>query len=83
MDLINDIQNNQFYIIVENHKCWIDYRIDGNDIFLMYTKVPSELQGKGIGKVLVKKTIKNIKEQKLNIIPLCGYIQHIISKTKN
>ena len=78
--LIDNKINNQYEFHVGEFIPKIEYRKTGGKIFLTHTGVPSELQGKGIGNVLVSKVLEEIKQSGLRIVPVCPFIAAYIKR---
>lgn len=53
-DIKHDASNGVFYIPIETHKAELFYRKEKSIIHLDHTEVPSELNGRGVGKVLAE-----------------------------
>lgn len=52
----------------------LEYVFAGDDKFIIeHTEVDAELEGKGVGKLLVQAAVELAREKNLKIIPLCPY----------
>ncbi len=58
----------------------IEYLKTGGKIFLTHTEVPKQLQGKGIGNLLVKEVLEDINQKGLTLVPLCPFIASYIKR---
>ncbi len=77
--VINNAKKNRFEISIDEHVAELNYhRLPGVIVFT-HTGVPSALEGRGIGSLLVKAGLDHARENKLKVQPLCwfvsGYIQ--------
>jgi predicted GNAT family acetyltransferase len=70
----------QFELYTENQKSIVQYEIKGNRFILLHTEVPESLQGKGLAKILVEKTLQTIDSYGMKIIPVCPYIVSYLKK---
>ena len=59
----------------------IEYiKTPNGEIYLTHTEVPRALGGKGIGSQLVEKTLKDIEQKDLRLVPLCPFVAGYIHK---
>lgn len=79
--LIDNKAHQQFELDIKGYTPLIEYYInpEGN-VFLTHTEVPMQLEGKGIGSTLVKKTLENIEQRKLHVVPMCPFVAAYIKK---
>lgn len=76
----NDLQN-RFEIYTEGHYSIIKFEmINDNLINLYHTEVHPSLSGKGIGNMLVLKTLKYCKEHHLKVVPTCPFVAAFIKR---
>lgn len=76
-ELKKDSDLGQFFVTVDGHRAFIDYTLDDSQYELVYSEVPEELRGRGIGKILVEKTLDAIAAEGKTAVPACSYIRHI------
>lgn len=80
-DLIVNTDENQYEFHVEDYTPKIEYILSNNgEIYLTHTEVPIALEGRGIGTQLVEKTLRDIDEKKLRLVPLCPFVAGYIKK---
>lgn len=72
--LHHDETKKHFELNINNQIAYIEYRGFGNQISLLHTIVPEELEGQGVGSVLVKKTLTYLKEANKKILPFCPFV---------
>ena len=70
----------QFEMKIESHTAFIEYTMKDDKIYLTHTEVPKELEGHGIGSVLVKKTLQHIKDHNLILVPSCSFVAAYVDK---
>ena len=78
--LTDNQDRKQFELIVEGHIARIEYMIMANKIFLTHTEVPAELEGKGIGSIIVKLALEEVEKRGLKLIPLCPFVGKYITR---
>jgi predicted GNAT family acetyltransferase len=61
---------------------FIEYKLSGNNLFLIHTEVPHELEGKGVGGAIVQKALQYAKDSGYKIVPLCPFVQAYLLKHK-
>jgi predicted GNAT family acetyltransferase len=69
----------RFEAEIEGQTAELNYKLDGNTIVFTHTGVPSALEGRGIGSLLVKAGLDHARANNLKVRALCwfvsGYIQ--------
>jgi predicted GNAT family acetyltransferase len=71
---------NQFELIVDGHTALAAYRLKPGVIKFTHTEVPKELGGRGIGSQLAKGALDQVRERRLQVVPLCPFIKAYIEK---
>lgn len=80
-ELIHNKSRHQYEFHIERYTPKIEYIINkDNEIFLTHTEVSPALGGKGVGTQLVKKTLEDIKERGLSVVPLCPFVAAYIKR---
>ncbi len=60
------------------------YSWRGNDsIIIEHTEVDESLEGRGVGKQLVKKAVEFAREKGIKIIPMCTFAKSVLKKTSS
>jgi uncharacterized protein len=55
----------------------------GNESFIVdHTEVNESLEGKGVGKQLVRRAVEMAREKNVKLIPLCPFTKSVIERTK-
>lgn len=57
-----------------------DYIHVKDKIIITHTIVPKELEGKGIGSLLIKQVLEDIKVRDLYVVPECEFVRAYIEK---
>ena len=70
----------KFEMTLDNSKAFIAYEQIGKKIRLIHTKVPAQLEGKGVASALVEKTLRYIDEHNYQFVPQCAFIQSYLQK---
>jgi len=63
----------RFVVELEGHTAELVYRAEPGRLILVHTGVPSELEGRGIGSVLVRASIARAADQGLTVVPWCPF----------
>lgn len=69
---------------VKHEKCMalLEYKVTNNQITLIHTEVPKELEGKGLGGTLVKFALEHAKLNSLGVVAQCEFAQSYIARRK-
>ncbi|WP_432672076.1 GNAT family N-acetyltransferase [Flavobacterium sp. SM2513] len=74
-------EKNRFELEVESSLAIIDFqKIEPNILDLIHTEVPAALSGKGVGSKLVSGALQYCKDNNLQIIPSCSFVESYIEK---
>ena len=49
------------------------YRVEGDYLVLIHTEVPEALEGRGIGRTLVREALDRAARDGLTVVPLCPF----------
>ncbi|WP_299396593.1 GNAT family N-acetyltransferase [uncultured Gelidibacter sp.] len=82
MKVIHDKDKQQFTMEVDGETAKIDYEMKDGKMHLVYSEVPVELRGQGIGKVLVKKTFEKLTDEGYEAVAVCSYIKSVAKRSE-
>jgi predicted GNAT family acetyltransferase len=74
LKVIENKEKKRFETEVEGRLALIEYIRAENKVYLTHTEVPKELEGKGIASSLVKQVLQQIKDEGLELVPLCPFV---------
>lgn len=77
MEVIHNKDKQQYTMEVDGETAKIDYQMQDGKMHLVYSEVPFNIRGQGIGKVLVEKTFEKLTEEGHEAVAVCGYIQSV------
>jgi predicted GNAT family acetyltransferase len=63
----------RFEISVDGRVAELVYRRQGDRLVLMHTGVPDELEGRGVGGILVAAAIERARQAGLTVVPRCPF----------
>ena len=63
----------RFVVELEGHTAELVYRAEPGRLILVHTGVPSELEGRGIGSMLVRASVARAAAQGLTVVPWCPF----------
>lgn len=78
--LINNENEKRYEFHIDGLMSKLEYMISGDKIILTHTEVPKELEGKSIGKNLVRMALEDIEKKKLILVPLCPFVASFIKR---
>ena len=78
--ITNDKSNQQFYLIADGAKAFIDYRLKGDEYLLNHAEVPDALRGRGIGQELVEKTYAQIEREGKIAVARCPFVKRVAER---
>jgi predicted GNAT family acetyltransferase len=80
LKIINNEQEQQFQVMVEGEKAYLEYRLYKGDIALMHTDVPSSLAGRGIATALAQYALDYAREHKIPVMVYCPFVSAFLKK---
>ena len=82
-EILHDKEENKFYKIVNGKEAYLRYiMLDNKTIDMIKTYVPPELRGQGLAAEVVFAGMNFAKENNLNVIPTCSYVETFIERHK-
>ena len=79
-DVINNKAHRRFELELEGHLATEHYKLEGNVITFEHTDVPKELDGRGVGSILVQGALDQVRASGLKLIPQCPFVKAWIEK---
>ncbi len=76
----NNTAQQQFEIRVESYLAFLQYEMKGDNIILIHTEVPPELEGKGIGSALARAGLDFAREDGFGVVPECPFVRSYIQQ---
>ncbi|MBC7451745.1 MAG: N-acetyltransferase [Cytophagales bacterium] len=70
----------QFELHSGDQAAVIEYELQNNSFNLLHTHVPVNLRGKGMGKILLEKVLREIDADRMRVIPSCAFVKDYLSK---
>lgn len=81
MEIVHQKENKRFVLPLENGlEAFVSYRQEGNTLKLIYSEVPNDMRGKGIGKELVLQTFEKLTREGFKAEAVCSYIKSIAAR---
>ncbi len=78
--VVNNEDANRFEMKVDGCLALIDYGVEGCVMTLFHTKVPKELEGRGLGGKIVKFALEYAKGSGLKVVPQCPFVRSYIDR---
>ena len=78
LNVIHNTEHNSFEVHLDSYTAQLNYRMSGDTIIFTHTGVPSALEGRGIGSLLVKTGLEYAKNNKLKVQSLCWFVDKYI-----
>lgn len=80
-ELFNNEEERQYEFHIDAYIPRIEYIINQNNvIYLTHTEVQHQLEGQGVGKLLVEKVLADIEAKQMKLVPMCPFVAAYIRK---
>lgn len=77
---MDDEEKKRYELLLDGKTAFIEYIKAKGNIYLTYTEVPTELEGKGIGSRMLLQALADIKQKELTLVPLCPFVAGYLKK---
>jgi uncharacterized protein len=74
LEIINNKQANRFEARVQDELAVLEYHASSNVIILNHTEVPQQLEGRGVGSVLIKHVLDEARANQYSVVPMCPFV---------
>jgi len=79
--LRNNKSKSRFELEIDDYVAFVDYAMpSAGSITLLHTEVPKELGGRGVGSILAKAVLENVRSHGLKVEPRCEFMAGYIKK---
>jgi len=78
--VVDNEAESRFEVSVDGHVAELVYRRHGDRLVLAHTGVPDELEGRGVGGMLVNAAIERAVEQGLTVVPQCPFARRWLER---
>ena len=75
-------KESRFEVECSGKTAFVEYVIAEGVMDILHTIVPPELEGKGIGTALVKQALEYARENHLNVVPSCAFVETYLIRHK-
>jgi uncharacterized protein len=74
-EVVDDQAGSRFIVEADGQVAELVYQLDGDRLVLLHTGVPIELEGRGIGSMLVAAAFDEAERRGLTVVPLCPFVR--------
>ncbi len=74
LSVVHNAEKKRFEIQIDSHTAELTYFLNGDIIVFTHTGVPSALEGRGIGSLLVKTGLQYARDNHLKVQTLCWFV---------
>ena len=78
--VVDNEAESRFEVSIDGHVAELVYRRHGDRLVLAHTGVPDELEGRGVGGMLVNAAIERAVEQGLTVVPMCPFARRWLER---
>ena len=79
MDVSHDEEGHRYLLRSDGeHVGLIDYRPQGDTLVMHHTEIRPDARGRGLGAVLVRGALTDVREAGKRVVPSCWYVREFI-----
>ena len=78
--VVDNEAESRFEVSIDGRVAELVYRRHGDRLVLAHTGVPDELEGRGVGGMLVNAAIERAVEQGLTVVPQCPFARRWLER---
>jgi len=82
LEIKHDKDNKQFTMEIKGDIAKVEYKLKNDKMYLVYSEVPYNLRGQGIGKTLVEKTFEKLTEENYKAVAVCSYVKAVAKRSE-
>jgi len=75
--IVHRPDQHRFEMTIDDEISFISYIDRSGVYYLTHSEVPLAMRGKGIGKILVNKTLEYLQTHGIKAIPICSFIKSV------
>lgn len=75
LNIIHNTEQERFEVHLDSHTAELNYRLSGDTIIFTHTGVPSALEGRGVGSLLVKAGLEYARKNNLKVQTVCWFVE--------
>lgn len=80
LEVLHQQDQSRFAILLDEYIAELTYRIKDEIITFTHTGVPRELEGNGIGSLIVRAGLDYAREQGYKVVPRCSFVASYMSR---
>jgi uncharacterized protein len=74
-DITDNIDAGRFELRVDDGLAVLEYRCEGNRLYLLHTEVPEALTGQGLAGTLARAALEHARAAGLRVVPWCPFVR--------
>jgi len=79
MDIRNNEERSRYELIDHDRVVGIaDYIVRGESVVLPHTEVAQELRGRGLGAILVRAALEDVRRSGRTVVPACWFVAEFV-----
>jgi hypothetical protein len=79
-EVVDRTDQSRFLLEVDGQVAELVYRVEGAYLVLIHTEVPEDLEGRGLGGVLVRAALDRALRDGLTVVPLCPFARRWLGR---
>jgi predicted GNAT family acetyltransferase len=77
-EVVNNEALQQYELTIDGQRAIAAYRAHSDHLTFYHTQVPEVLEGRGVGKRLVKAALDDVRRRGLKVVATCPFVRHYI-----
>jgi predicted GNAT family acetyltransferase len=77
-EVVNNEAKAQYELTIDGHTALAAYKVHPDHLTFYHTEVPAALEGRGVGKRLIKAALEDVRRRGLKLVATCPFVHHYI-----
>lgn len=79
-DVTDNAELSRYEMAVDGETAFVTYVRQGGRLTLVHTEVPQSLGGRGVGSLLARAVLEDVRKRGLRVVPECPFIAAFIKR---
>ena len=79
-NVTDNAASHAFELVVDGHRAFAAYKLDGDTITFTHTVVPKAIEGRGVASKLIRAALDSARDRGLKVVAECPFVAAYIER---